>query len=128
MIRVALSLALTLVLAHPSLACGTAKGGAACDPAACHTSMSHDGKVGAEKAVAPAANTETKTLTITGMSCAGCANKISKTLKANPAITAAVIDHETGLATITYVKGQITEADITALIEKAGYKADKTHV
>jgi copper chaperone CopZ len=131
MIRYVLPVALTLVMAHPAFACGTHQGAAACDPKACHTTVSAETKVGAERTTpAPTAKTadaEVKTLTISGMSCAGCAKKLTKALTKNPAITSADVSFETGLATVTFLKGKITEAEITSLVEKAGFKADKAH-
>jgi copper chaperone CopZ len=119
--------ALTLVLAHPSFACGA--DGDACNPKACNVSAQTETKVGAERST-PAVETktadgETSKLTISGMRCAGCAKKITRTLTQNPAITNAEVDFKTGLATVTFQKGKITEAEITKLIEKAGFKADK---
>jgi copper chaperone CopZ len=127
MIRYLMPVALTLVMAHPAFACGDHKDGKACDPKACHQTT----KVGAERsapAAAPAANAETETLKITGMSCAGCANKISKTLTQNPAITSADVSVDTGLATVTFTKGKISATEIQQLIEKAGFKAEKAKV
>ena len=128
MTRYALPVALALMLAQPALACGTeGHAGAACPPQGCATttSVSSERVAPVVPAKAVVVGVDTKTVAISGMVCAGCASKLSKTLTANPAVTAANVDYEKGEATITFLKGKITEAELTTLIEKAGFKADK---
>ncbi|MBC7543523.1 MAG: heavy-metal-associated domain-containing protein [Candidatus Sericytochromatia bacterium] len=139
MTRYAMPFALVLMLALPSLACETdskvSSGKACCSTTSTQTvvgadRVAHDGHDHTTTAAPSATDkakvgTETKTMTISGMVCAGCASKLSKSLTKNPAITAANVDYDKGEATITFVKDKITEVELKQLIEKAGFKSDK---
>src|SRR5262245_61377005 len=61
-------------------------------------------------------------LPITGMNCANCANTIERTLnKKLPGILEASVNLATEKATVKYIPGAVTRADMVAAIEKAGY-------
>jgi Cu+-exporting ATPase len=67
----------------------------------------------------PAATIE---LPITGMTCANCANTIERTLnKKVPGILEAMVNFATEKATIKYIPGTVSRADMVAAIEQAGY-------
>lgn len=61
-------------------------------------------------------------ITITGMSCTGCEETITKGALALEGVKEASASFKDGKAWITYVAGVVTPADITGSIEKAGYK------
>jgi Cu+-exporting ATPase len=61
-------------------------------------------------------------LPITGMTCANCAATIERTLnKKVPGVVAATVNLATEKATVEYIPGQVTRADLVAAIEKVGY-------
>ncbi|MEM7345138.1 MAG: heavy metal translocating P-type ATPase [Chloroflexota bacterium] len=66
--------------------------------------------------------TATIDLPITGMTCANCVNTVERTLnKKVPGILSATVNFATEKATVTYIPGAVTHADMVAAIEKAGY-------
>ena len=61
-------------------------------------------------------------LPITGMTCANCVATVERTLnKKVPGVLNATVNFATEKATVEYVPGQVTRADMVAAIEKAGY-------
>ncbi len=61
-------------------------------------------------------------LPITGMTCANCAATIERTLnKKVPGVVQASVNLATEKATVEYIPGQVTRADVVAAIQKAGY-------
>jgi len=61
-------------------------------------------------------------LPITGMTCANCALTIERTLnKKVPGVIAASVNLATEKATVEFVPGQASRADLVAAIERAGY-------
>jgi len=61
-------------------------------------------------------------LPITGMTCANCVATVERALnKKVPGVVAANVNFATEKATVEYVPGQVTRADLVAAIEKAGY-------
>ncbi len=61
-------------------------------------------------------------LPITGMTCANCAATIERTLdKKVPGVLAATVNFATEKATVEYVPGLVSRADMVTAIEKAGY-------
>jgi Cu+-exporting ATPase len=61
-------------------------------------------------------------LPITGMTCANCAATIERTLnKRVPGVVAANVNFASEKATVEYIPGQVTRADMVAAIEKVGY-------
>ena len=71
--------------------------------------------------------TETLELPIIGMTCANCVTTVERTLnKKVPGIVEAVVNFATEKATIHYIPGTVTQADIIAAIERAGYGVVQT--
>jgi Cu+-exporting ATPase len=67
----------------------------------------------------PVAVTE---LPITGMTCANCVNTVERALnKKVPGILEATVNFATEKATVKYVPGTVSRADMAAAIERAGY-------
>jgi Cu+-exporting ATPase len=61
-------------------------------------------------------------LPITGMTCTNCAATIERTLnKKMPGVLSATVNFATEKASITYIPGRVTRADIVGAITKAGY-------
>ena len=61
-------------------------------------------------------------LPITGMTCANCAATVERTLnKKVPGVKAAVVNYATEKATVEYIPGLVSRADMVAAIERAGY-------
>ena len=61
-------------------------------------------------------------LAITGMTCANCVNTVERTLnKKVPGILQATVNFATEKATVKYIPGSVTRADMVAAIERAGY-------
>jgi Cu+-exporting ATPase len=61
-------------------------------------------------------------LPITGMTCANCVATVERTLnKKVPGVVEANVNFATEKATVEYIPGQATRADMVAAIERAGY-------
>lgn len=67
---------------------------------------------------------KTVTLKITGMSCAGCSNHIHTALSKTEGVISDDVIYPGEVATIKYDAAKISEKEIIAVIEKAGYKAE----
>ncbi len=66
--------------------------------------------------------TATMELAITGMTCANCVMTVERTLNNKvPGILEATVNFATEKATVKYIPGAVTRADIVAAVEKAGY-------
>lgn len=64
------------------------------------------------------------TLKITGMSCAGCSNHVHTSLSKTAGIISDDVKYPGDIATVKYDASKISEKEIIAVIEKAGYKAE----
>ena len=62
------------------------------------------------------------TLKIEGMHCGGCAQNINALVTAETGVRAAEISYEKGEGRILYDPQAITEDQLVATIQKAGYK------
>ncbi|HEX6386716.1 MAG TPA: heavy metal translocating P-type ATPase [Anaerolineae bacterium] len=60
-------------------------------------------------------------LPLVGMTCANCANTIERRLKKLDGVLDASVNFATEKATVRYVPGAITRADMVAAVRKAGY-------
>ncbi|MCS3456365.1 copper chaperone CopZ [Aeromonas sp. BIGb0405] len=60
-------------------------------------------------------------LTVSGMSCGGCAASLQKALLAAPAVTQARVDFDGSKAVI---EGELSKAELIALIEAKGFSAE----
>ena len=84
--------------------------------------LGEDAIIGKIKDVGYGVATARIELPITGMTCANCAATIERTLnKKMPGVVAATVNLATEKATVEYVPGQVSRADLVAAIEKAGY-------
>jgi copper chaperone CopZ len=70
-----------------------------------------------ESSRAPA---EDVTLSITGMTCSGCANTVKRVLSRVPGVTRTEVDHARGRATVS---GTARPEDLIAAVQAAGYGA-----
>ncbi|MFZ7103996.1 MAG: heavy metal translocating P-type ATPase [Peptococcaceae bacterium] len=68
--------------------------------------------------------TDSIDLKIQGMTCAACAAKIEKKLISSPGVAQATVNLAAEKAAVTYYNSVVTTADIKAVIEKLGYKAE----
>jgi mercuric transport protein len=67
------------------------------------------------------ANLDVK-LSVRGMTCASCVDKVKAALQAIPGVTKAEVNLEKNEASVTYAKGKTTPDDLVKAVEKAGYK------
>ncbi|MDR2029732.1 MAG: sulfite exporter TauE/SafE family protein [Treponema sp.] len=67
-------------------------------------------------------NLKTSSFRIGGMTCGNCRNRIEKTLKSAVGIEDAAVNFHAGTAAVTYNSAVISLTEITALIEKLGYR------
>ena len=65
--------------------------------------------------------TATLELPITGMTCANCSATVERTLNKVPGIVEAVVNLATEKATVRYLPGAATRADLVAAVKRAGY-------
>jgi Cu+-exporting ATPase len=64
----------------------------------------------------------TMELAVTGMTCANCVNTVERALnKKVPGILEAGVNFATEKATVKYIPGTVSRADIVAAVERAGY-------
>jgi len=62
-------------------------------------------------------------LAVSGMTCGGCANTVTRILSRVPGVVEAQVDHKTGLA---IVKGDVPSVELIAAVQAAGYGAANT--
>lgn len=69
--------------------------------------------------------TESSALTVTGMHCGGCANKLKNAIEAVPGVARADVSHATGTAIVEWMRdGPVDTARVASAIESAGdYRA-----
>ncbi|KUM25606.1 ATPase [Mesorhizobium loti] len=67
--------------------------------------------------------TEIVDLSIDGMSCASCVNRIETALRVVPGVADASVNLATGKAAVTVLTGTIRAADLEAAVDRAGYTA-----
>ncbi|RIK38561.1 MAG: heavy metal translocating P-type ATPase, partial [Chloroflexi bacterium] len=65
--------------------------------------------------------TEELTLDVTGMTCASCVRRVERALEKTPGVEQAAVNLATEQATVRYLPGSTTRAQLVAAIEKAGY-------
>ena len=65
--------------------------------------------------------TATTVLPITGMTCANCAATVERVLKKLDGVVSANVNLASEKATVEYVSGVVSQADLIAAIERAGY-------
>ncbi len=64
---------------------------------------------------------DTLELTVTGMTCGGCENAITRTLTRLDGVSAATAAHKANHVSVTYDPHKVTAADIKARIADLGY-------
>ncbi|WP_425483179.1 cation transporter [Chelativorans alearense] len=64
--------------------------------------------------------TESVDLSIEGMSCAACVNRIETSLKAVPGVTDAMVNLATGKASVEIVSDAVGVADLETSVERIG--------
>jgi periplasmic mercuric ion binding protein len=67
---------------------------------------------------------KTVKLKITGMTCAGCSNHVSKVLEQVDGVIEQLLDYPGDLATVKYDESKTNINTLIKAIEKAGYKAE----
>ncbi len=86
------------------------------------TALNLDAIIGKIEDVGYGVATAKVELPITGMTCANCAATIERTLnKKVPGVMNAAVNFATEKATVEYIPGLVSRADMVAAIEKAGY-------
>lgn len=63
------------------------------------------------------------TLAVEGMTCASCVRRVEKALGAVPGVTGATANLATESATVVWLDGATTPAEIAAAAARAGYAA-----
>ena len=71
----------------------------------------------------PAAGRRTVTLTVKGMTCAGCVLGTRKVLTRLPGVAKADVSYEKGTAVVTYDPRKVTVEQMVAAIKTLGYTA-----
>ncbi len=72
---------------------------------------------------AQTANLKTVKLTVSGMHCEGCVNRVTRFLKKERGVTACTVNLETGIAEVSFDPARSNEKRLIAAVKKAGYKA-----
>lgn len=62
--------------------------------------------------------TATIVLSVSGMTCNGCSNTVTRLLSRVPGVTGAIVDLESGRATVT---GHASPHELVAAVQAAGY-------
>jgi len=113
-----LFLVLGLLVATPALACG----GGSCDKS--HCKMKSAEEVSSALAEVDAAKGDKLTLTVQGMKCGACSDKVTAALKAVDGVHAAAVSHADGQARVAYDAGKVEVAKLVAAIEALGFRAE----
>lgn len=71
----------------------------------------------------PVRGTQTVTLAVKGMTCAGCVIGTRTVLQRLPGVTTADVSYEKGTAVVTYDPAKVTVAQMVAAIKTLGYTA-----
>ncbi len=69
------------------------------------------------------ARTASITLSISALSCASCVGRVEKTLSAIPGVLSAQVNLATETATVEFLDGVVTPADLIAVCTQSGYPA-----
>ncbi|HSW57948.1 MAG TPA: heavy metal-associated domain-containing protein [Dehalococcoidales bacterium] len=67
--------------------------------------------------------TEQTTLKINGMSCAGCAGNVEKTLKRISGVVKATVNLKAGSAQVEFDAEKVTRQDLVKAVKNTGYGA-----
>ncbi len=69
---------------------------------------------------------DTKTLAVSGMTCASCVAHVEGALKELPGVTEAVVNLGLGSAKVTYIPGVVTLGQMKRAVREVGYEASET--
>ena len=83
--------------------------------------VSADELVHAVEAAGYGVVTAQETLPILGMTCASCVSRVERALRKPPGVLTADVNLATEKATVTYIPGQASRADLVAAVKAAGY-------
>ena len=61
------------------------------------------------------------TLSVTGMSCQGCADSLSRLFDKEPGIYSSSVSFEKGAAAVEFDDAKVTEARLSGIVEAAGF-------
>jgi copper chaperone len=64
-------------------------------------------------------------LSVSGMTCTGCENRVERILKDLDGVRRVNADHQAGAVTVMLDEGQADEAAVRARIEQAGYQVQE---
>lgn len=112
-----LLVALGLFFATPALACG----GGDCDGS--HCKMKSTDEVAGAMAEVDSAKGDKLTLTVEGMRCGTCSDKVTAALKAIDGVHAVATSATDGQARVAYDAKKVEVAKLVSTIEALGYKA-----
>ncbi|WP_372635131.1 heavy-metal-associated domain-containing protein [Fodinibius sp.] len=71
--------------------------------------------------------TQTARLTISGMSCSGCADTVQQALESIEGVKEAAVDLENNSASVIYNPNAVTENDFEQVVQGAGYEFKGTN-
>lgn len=66
---------------------------------------------------------ETITLKVSGMTCMGCVNSVTRVLKAAPGVSQASVSLDPPQAVVEFDAAHTTPAQLRQIVEDAGYEA-----
>ena len=66
---------------------------------------------------------QTIILNISGMTCGGCGNSVTRVLQALDGVDRVAVDWQAGRAEVVLQDGPVTAADLIAAVEDAGFDA-----
>ena len=69
---------------------------------------------------------QTEQIQVTGMTCGGCTDNVTRALKAIPGVNIVNISLAAGEATVQYDERQTTPNDLKSAVHMAGYGVAKT--
>ena len=78
----------------------------------------------AKDAEKPEAKGQEVVIKVAGMTCDGCASKISTALEAADGVNSAAVCYKSGKATVTYDQATTTPDQLVKAIQTAGFKAN----
>src|SRR5450759_5764564 len=87
--------------------------------------VSADALVHAVEAAGYGVVTTRETLPILGMTCASCVSRVERALRKPPGVLKAVVNLATEKATVTYIPGQASRADLVACLLYTSDDADE---
>lgn len=64
-------------------------------------------------------------LSVSGMSCTGCENRVERTLRDLDGVRHVNADHQAGAVTVMLDEAQVDEATVRSRIEHAGYQVQE---